>query len=166
VGLLSKVGKVTATFRGERLPESEVTQYWNTVKQIVSEGGYDVSQIPMPRNLEIHTKVPRRDFVRFEKAHFKEVREKVGMEEYGQVVPFGESDGIIHVGWRIPDGQEPTIILVRRNAPHVGFTICHEMLHIFEDYLGVKPGTLASVATSLRRRLSVPEGRGEAGTWK
>jgi hypothetical protein len=166
VALLSKVGKVTGTFRGERLPESVVTGYWNTLKQIVSESGHDVSQIPMPRNLEIHTKVPRRDFVRFHRMHFKEAREKHAVEEHGRVFPVEESHGCIHAGWRIPDGQEPTIILVRRNAPHVGFTIFHEMLHIFEDYLGVKPGTLASVATSAGRRLSVPEGREKARTRK
>jgi hypothetical protein len=107
----------------------------------------------MPRNLEVHTKVPRRDFVRFLRTHSKEAREKHAVEEHGQTVPSGEASGCIHAGWRFPDGEEPTIILVRRGTRHEGITIYHEMLHIFEDYLGLKPGTLALPATAALRRL-------------
>jgi hypothetical protein len=106
----------------------------------------------MPRNLEIHTKVSARDFVRFIRAHHKEAREKGAMKEYGEIPPYLEISGLIHAGWRVPDDVEPTIILVRKGAPDVKATICHEMLHIFEDYLRLPPGTLEKENLEMQRR--------------
>jgi hypothetical protein len=145
------VGRFTPA--GERLSDGD-TRYWDAVKQKVSEWGYDVSKISMPRRFKVCTKVPRRDYAQFIKTHHKEARERYAIEEHGRIAQPDETGGFIHAGWLHPSGDEPTIIYVRRlGAPNTMITICHEMLHIFEDYLGLRWGAFASMAPDILRRL-------------
>jgi alpha-D-ribose 1-methylphosphonate 5-phosphate C-P lyase len=87
------MGRFTAA--GERLPDDEVTHYWDAVKRTVSECGHDVDEIPMPRGFRVYTKVPRRDYARFLKTHTKEARERQAIEEHGRIVQADETGAYI-----------------------------------------------------------------------
>jgi hypothetical protein len=87
------VGRFTPA--GERLSDNEVTRYWDAVKQTVSELGYDVSKISMPRRFKVYTKVPRRDYAQFIKTHYKEARERYAIEEHGRIAQPDETGGFI-----------------------------------------------------------------------
>lgn len=114
--------------------------YWNIVRDSLQEQGFDVRKVVMPRNLNVTVKVPLRDLEKFVTATAKG---PVGLDEHGQLLPRGGMNAVIYPGFTLPGGNEPTIILVRKGASHVKRSICHEILHIFEYYLNLQPGTLA-----------------------
>jgi hypothetical protein len=126
--------------RAERLPEDEVINYWNTLKQELSDRGISVSSVQMP-HIMIFVNLPHRDYMKFYNDVPQDARNRCSMEEFGEIINGGEAEGCIGIG-------EPTVIVIRKSAAHPRVAIRHELLHLFEYYLGMKSGSLTEPLTN------------------
>jgi hypothetical protein len=128
-------------FRGDEISQDKVRSYWEITKHALSASGYDTEKVPMPNELRIFVNVPHRSFANFQKSCKNRDNDEYD-GDYSNVV----ADASIYLGCQMTEHseeQEPTLILVHKGAAHKKRSIFHELLHVYEYYLGLKCGSLA-----------------------
>jgi hypothetical protein len=133
----------------QEMPQIEVARHFDAVKAWVQNAGYDVSSMQMPP-VRVFTGLSRRDMTFYVVAGREFLMTKGFDMDQGQKDEHGYVRDPGAVPAFIMGGPDGFTILVSK-----GFgrrTIQHEMLHIFEAYLKLPPGTFERKNLEMWRR--------------
>lgn len=125
--------------RSHEMPQAEVRGHFELVREWVRSLGYPAGPPEMPP-IRVYVGLRRRDWL-FLLPKLSQFMKQMGWDmDEAQKIEHGEARAWQQIPAVIFGGPPGLMILVRK-----GFGprhIQHEMLHIFENYLGLKPGAL------------------------